>query len=183
MAHNAGVNVNAITPESTIDAAIETNTNSNNKVDSSLLCDIDTLKIKDFWKKFIKGVKTKNKKVVLGCFNDDFKFFLGALIPYPQFMKNCDSTIFGKSDDFYGIRKYNKSNFDYFYDSIFTENFKEMLLEIEIDSIMENSLNTGYSFVYSYSPSLVKFPCSHEKVLIINLLYCGEVSINLAFCC
>lgn len=171
------------TSESTIDSAIKINESFKHKVDSSLFCDIDTLKIIYFWKKLMKGVQTKNKKVVLECFNDDFEFFLGMLIPYPQFMKNCDTTVFANSDDYYGIRKYNKSNFDYYYDSIFTESFKEMLQGIEIDSIIKNSMNTGYSFVYNYSPSIKKFPCSHEKVLIINLFYCGKPSITLSFCC
>lgn len=169
-------------PAAIKDSGIQRDTDSPYPQDSSLFCDIDTLQLKAFWNKFINGVKTKNKEVILDCLNEDFEFFLGMLVTYPKFMKDCDTGLLGKVDDF-GISKLTKKNFDQYFEIIFNESFIELISAIKIDSIMKNGTNTGYSYVYGYSPSLKDFPCSHEKGIKINLFYCRGYRVSIDFCC
>jgi hypothetical protein len=91
--------------------------------------------------------------------------------------------LFSQQRDFYGISKLTEDNFDQYFDSIFNDNFVKIISQIEIENIMRDGTNTGYSYVYSYVPNREDFPCSDEIVVVINLFYHEGFKVSISFCC
>lgn len=149
--------------------------------DSTQYHPIDTLGLKSFWTKFINAAETKNKLVVKESLSYDL--FLAPLIAYPAFVADCDTVLFSKQVEFYGTSKLTEDNFDQYFDSIFNDNFVEILSQIKIENIMRDGQDTGYSYVYTYALNREDFPCSDEKVVVINLFYQEGYKVSIEFCC
>jgi hypothetical protein len=149
--------------------------------DSTQYHPIDTLELKSFWTEFINAVETKNKLVVKESLSYDL--FLAPLIAYPAFVADCDTALFSKQVEFYSISKLTEDNFDQYFDTIFNDNFVEILFQIKIENIMRDGQNTGYSYVYRYVLNREGFPCSDEIVVVINLFYQEGYKVSIEFCC
>lgn len=168
-------------------AGISQNLVQNGPIESYLAHDstqyhpIDTLELKSFWTKFINAVETKNKPVVKESLSYDL--FLAPLIAYPAFVADCDTGLFSQQLDFYGISKLTENNFDQYFDSIFNDNFVEILSQIKIENLMRDGQNTGYSYLYTYTLNQEDFPCSDEIVVVINLFYQEGYKVSIEFCC
>jgi hypothetical protein len=178
------------TPGKTTTIEFETKTHkkfSSNRTETFCLIDpelnlkLDTGGLTIFWRDFIHAVETKDKALLRRSLSLDS--FLAQVIAYPQFMKECDTLRFSQQIELYGLLKLSPDNFEQYFDSIFTSNFSSLISTIKIEDIMNNGLNTGYSYLYTYSPNQNDFPCAHEKVIVLNVFYDPIYNVSISFCC
>lgn len=152
--------------------------------DDNSLMPIDTALWSKFWIDFQEDIRSNNKKQIIEL----LEFPVHAIYPVLfQYAHDCDTVAYIENEKRYGDFDVDSSNINEYYDFIFTDVLKDVILQTSVDDLYRKGirykLSTGVSLTYQFFPKDydVKVNCPNDHLLkfhISNELKGWQISIG-----